>query len=154
MAVSPHIASLRARVGHDLLLLPAVAVLPVDDAGRILLVRQADTMAWSTIGGAIEPDESPEDAAVREALEEAGVEVRLTGVRAVLGGPEFRVRYPNGDTTSYVTIVFDAVIVSGKPQPDGDETVAASWYSPAALPTTEMTDFTRALLRGVGVLGG
>jgi 8-oxo-dGTP pyrophosphatase MutT (NUDIX family) len=35
-------------------------------------------MAWSTIGGAIEPDEAPEQAAAREAVEEAGIEVRLT----------------------------------------------------------------------------
>jgi len=120
----------------------------MDDAGRLLLVRQADTMAWSTIGGAIEPDESPEHAAAREASEEAGIEVSLSGIRAVLGGPEFRVRYPNGDVTSYVTVVFDAVVVSGQPDPDDDETVATSWFSPAALPTADMTEFTKALLRG------
>ncbi len=60
-------------VGHDLLLLPSTAVLPRDDAGRLLLVRLIDTGNWAAIGGAVEPGESPRDGAVREAEEEAGV---------------------------------------------------------------------------------
>ena len=54
MPVAPHIVRLRERVGHDLLLLPSVAVLPTDDAGRVLLVRQTDFGAYGTIGGAID----------------------------------------------------------------------------------------------------
>jgi len=57
------------------------------------------------LGGAIEPDESPQEAAVREALEEVGVQVELTNLRAVLGGPEFRFRYKNGDEVAYVQIL-------------------------------------------------
>ena len=78
MAIAPYLRQLRQQVGHDLLLLPSVAVLPWDDEGRLLLVRNADTGEWQTIGGAIEPDESPEESAVREAAEEAGVTVELT----------------------------------------------------------------------------
>ena len=37
MAISPHIARLRAAVGSELLLLPSVSVLPTDAAGRLLL---------------------------------------------------------------------------------------------------------------------
>jgi hypothetical protein len=37
MSISAHLARLRAVVGHDLLLLPSVSVLPVDQAGRLLL---------------------------------------------------------------------------------------------------------------------
>jgi 8-oxo-dGTP pyrophosphatase MutT (NUDIX family) len=87
MAISPHIARLRRAVGHELLVLPSVAVLPRDGQGRLLLVRIVDTGQWAVIGGAIEPDESPEEAARRESREEAGVEVALQGIVAVLGGP-------------------------------------------------------------------
>ena len=66
MAISPYLAELRAVVGHRLLLVPTVAVLPRDDEGRILLVRVIDSGLWATVGGAIEPDESPEEAAVRK----------------------------------------------------------------------------------------
>lgn len=58
----------------------AVAVIPIDDRGRVLLVRQYRP----TIGrwlvevpaGNLEPGESPEECARRELLEEVGVEAR------------------------------------------------------------------------------
>jgi 8-oxo-dGTP pyrophosphatase MutT (NUDIX family) len=153
MAIAPHIRRLRELVGHELLVLPSAAVLPRDSSGRVLLVRISDTGQWAAIGGAIEPDESPEEAAVREAAEEAGVTVRLGSILAVLGGPEFRITYPNGDQTSYVSTVFDATVVGGTPTPDGDETLAVQWWEPDALPFGEMSGFTRALLAAVGLTG-
>ena len=77
MGISAHIARLRAAVGHDLLLLPSVSVLPVDAAGRLLLVRYAGHHdGWAVLGGAVEVGGSPVQAAVRETREEIGVEVR------------------------------------------------------------------------------
>jgi len=151
MAIAPYIRRLRELVGHELLVLPSAAVLPRDADGRVLLVRISDTGQWAAIGGAIEPDESPEHAAIREAEEEAGVTVRLGSILAVLGGPEFRMTYPNGDQTSYVSTVFDATVVGGTPTPDGDETLAVEWWEPDALPYDEMSEFTRALLVAVGL---
>jgi len=113
MPVSPYVRRLRDRVGHDLLLLPSVSVLPRDAAGRLLLVRHSDSGQWGTIGGAIEVDEAPADAAIREAREEAGVEVALGPVTAALGGREFRVNYPNGDQAAYIAIVYEADVTGG-----------------------------------------
>ena len=151
MAISPYIRRLRELVGTDLLVLPSVAVLPRDDTGRVLLVRVIDTDQWAVIGGAIEPDESPEHAAQREAEEEAGVIVELGPILGVIGGPEFRITYPNGDQTSYVSTVFTATVVGGSPEPDGDETSDAAWWDPDHLPYDEMSTFTRALLEAVGL---
>jgi 8-oxo-dGTP pyrophosphatase MutT (NUDIX family) len=151
--ISDHLRRIRALVGHELLVLPSVAVLPRDDRGRLLLVRLSDTGNWATIGGSVEPDEAPADAAVREAEEEAGVVVSLGGVLAVLGGPDFRITYPNGDQTSYVTTVYEAVVTDGTPRADGDETVDVAWWDAAALPIGEMSHFTRTLLSAVGVTG-
>lgn len=100
VGISPYLAGLRNQIGTDLLLVPTVAVLPRDEDGRVLLVRLSDTGQWATIGGAIDPDEAPEDAARREALEEANIEVRLLRLVVALGGPEYRIVYPNGDLTS------------------------------------------------------
>ena len=147
MGIAPHIQRLRNLVGHELLVLPSAAVLARDDQGRILLVRVIDSDQWAIIGGAIEPDESPEQAAVREAEEEAGVELTLGPLLGVFGGPEFRLTYPNGDQTAYVSIVFDASVTGGSPRPDGDETSAVQWWDPDGLPYDEMSAFTRALLR-------
>jgi len=149
MAISPFIKRIRQLVGHELLVLPSVAVLPRHGDGRILLVRLVDTDQWATIGGAVEPDESPQEAAVRETQEEAGVRVTLGPILGVLGGPEFRVTYPNGDVTSYVVTVFDATVVGGTPQADGDETSEVGWWAPGQLPFDQMNSLTAALLKAI-----
>jgi ADP-ribose pyrophosphatase YjhB (NUDIX family) len=116
-----------------------------------LLVRITDTGQWAAIGGAIEPDEAPQDAALREAEEEAGVRLRITSLLGVLGGPEYRMTYPNGDETSYVSTVFQARVVGGSPKPDGDETLEVAWWTLSELPYAEMSSFTRSLLDAVGL---
>jgi 8-oxo-dGTP pyrophosphatase MutT (NUDIX family) len=153
MAIAPYIKRIRALVGHELLVLPSAGVLPRDGDGRILMVRLVDTGQWAVIGGAIEPDESPQQAALREAEEEAGVRLSLGPILGVIGGPQFRITYPNGDETSYVSTIFDATVIGGSPRPDGDETSAVQWWAPDRLPVGEMSAFTQALLEAVGVHG-
>ena len=65
MGISPYLAALREKIGHDLLIAPSVAVLARDAAGRVLMVLNRETGLWQTIGGSMEPDESPQEAAVR-----------------------------------------------------------------------------------------
>jgi 8-oxo-dGTP pyrophosphatase MutT (NUDIX family) len=149
---SPYVAHLRARLGHELLLLPSVAALPRDDGGRVLLVQNADTGEWQTVGGAVEPDEPPAEAAVREALEEVGVHLRLGDLLALLGGPDCRVVYPNGDIVSYVVAVYDAAVTSGTLEPDGEEISGVAWWAPEQLAGLAMSSLTRALLATVGLI--
>ena len=151
VAISPYLHRLRELVGHELLVLPSVAVLPWDEDGRLLLVRETETGLWQTIGGAIEPDESPSEAAVREAAEEASVGIQIDGIRAVTGGPRFRLTYPNGDRVSYVSTVFDAHVLHGEPRPDGDETIEVSWFSVDGLAQVPLSDFTVALFEAARV---
>ena len=151
MGISPYLRRLREAVGHELLLVPSVAVLAWDDDGRLLLVREAETGLWQTIGGAVEPDEPPRAAALREAAEEAGVSVRIERIRDVVGGAQFRQRYPNGDLVGYVPTVFDAHVVDGVPRADGDETIEVRWFSPRELGAAALTEFTRTLFEAVGV---
>lgn len=153
MGISAHIARLRAAIGHDLLLLPSVSVLPVDDAGRMLLVRHAGHHdGWGVLGGAIEIGESPADAAVREAREEIGAEVRLVRLLDVLGGPDYEVSYPNGDRTAYVTAVYEAAIIDGSPGVRDDELSEVAWFAPAQLAEQELSQFARAVLSATGYL--
>ncbi|HKE52022.1 MAG TPA: NUDIX domain-containing protein [Actinomycetes bacterium] len=147
MPASDHIRRLREKIGHELLLVPSVCVLPRDEQGRVLLVRLADTGRWGTIGGAIEVDEDPRDAAVREAKEEAGVVVELGPILGVLGGPDYRITYSNGDLAAYVSIVYDATVRSGVPTPDGDETIDVGWFTPAEMAAADIGHFVRAMLR-------
>jgi ADP-ribose pyrophosphatase YjhB (NUDIX family) len=113
-------------------------------------VRHADSGDWGTIGGFVEPDESPQDAAVREAREEASVEVELVRLLAALGGPEFRVRYPNGDEAGYVAAVFEAQVISGEPAPDGLETTEVAWVSLPELNEVNLSSIARAQLSALG----
>ena len=149
--MSEHVRRLRAAVGSELLLLPSVSVLPVDDGGRVLLVRHAGHGDdWGVLGGAVEIGESPAEAAVREAREEIGVPVRLRGLVAALGGPDFEVTYPNGDRAAYVTAVYEAEIVSGVPRPADGELTGTGWFTPADLATVPLSRLSRALLHAVG----
>jgi ADP-ribose pyrophosphatase YjhB (NUDIX family) len=151
--MSPHVARLRAALGGELILLPSVTVLPLDADGRLLLGRHTEAGgAWATVGGAVEIGESPADAARREAREEIGVDVRLTRLIDVLGGPEFEIVYRNGDRSAYVTAVYEAEIAGGLPAPDTEEMTELGWFASAELATTTISSFTRAVLRGVGRL--
>jgi 8-oxo-dGTP pyrophosphatase MutT (NUDIX family) len=150
MGIAPHIRRLRELVGNELLVLPGAAVLPRDETGRLLLVRILETGQWAVIGGAIDADESPQQAALREAREEAGVELRLGPVLRVLGGPQYRVTYLNGDQSSYVATVFAATVLSGIPVHDGEETSEVKWFDPNQLPWPEMGGFAQALLKDTG----
>jgi 8-oxo-dGTP diphosphatase len=47
------------------------------EEGKILLLYREDEEHWEVPGGKVEEDESPTEAAVREAEEEIGVEVEL-----------------------------------------------------------------------------
>lgn len=116
-----HIADLRAQIGSDLLLQPAVSACILDDQRRPLLARHADDGTWSFPGGAVEPLESPADAIVREVSEELGVPVTPRAVVAVTGGPMFVIQYPNGDRTSYVGTMFHCHVDDGIPTPDLEE---------------------------------
>ena len=153
MGIPAHIARLRAAVGHDLILLPSVSVLPIDRAGRLLLVRHAGHHdGWAVLGGAVEFGESPAQAAVRETREEIGVEIRLLRLLDALGGPDYEVSYPNGDRAAYVTCVYEAEIISGLPEPADGELSEVAWFHPGQLPDLELNQFARALLAATGHL--
>ena len=66
-----------------------VAIFVVHD-GKILLIHHRQLDQWLPLGGHIELDEDPEQAALREAKEESGLEVELLGERPPTTGPGTR----------------------------------------------------------------
>jgi ADP-ribose pyrophosphatase YjhB (NUDIX family) len=129
MPMSPYLADLRAQVGSTLLMLPAVTGCLFDREGGLLVARHADFGRWAPPGGAVDPDERPGDAVVRELREELGIGVRVLGLIGVYGGPEFRMVYPNGHVVGYVSSVYGCALTEGLPTPDGEEITAARYVS-------------------------
>jgi 8-oxo-dGTP pyrophosphatase MutT (NUDIX family) len=146
MGMSDYVRALREKIGADLLFMPAVSALIRDDAGRILLVQHVEGR-WQLPGGAVDPGERPAEAMRRECREEAGIEVELLRILGVYGGPEFQIRYANGDETAWVVTVFEARIVGGEPAPSDDETQDVGWFHPDELNGLERSPASREVLR-------
>ncbi|MBI2458488.1 MAG: NUDIX hydrolase N-terminal domain-containing protein [candidate division NC10 bacterium] len=94
-----------------------------DREGRILLVRRSDDGLWCLPCGWVEPNESPEEAAVREAREETGLEVQSRQLVGVF------TRKPNAGfgPHSAIAIVYLCDVVGGTPQPSHEITEARYW---------------------------
>lgn len=58
--------------------------------GRLLLIHHRGLNKWLPLGGHIELEEDPEQAALREAKEESGLDVELLGERPPTTGPGTR----------------------------------------------------------------
>lgn len=134
MAVPEYVARLRKQVGHDLLWLPSVSAVVLNDAGELLLGRRSDDGRWSVISGFVEPDEQPAQTLVREVLEETGVRVAPERVSSVLAHPH---TYPNGDRCQFLNIGFRCRFVDGVARVNDDESVAVQWFPPDRLPTLD-----------------
>ncbi|WP_311473737.1 NUDIX domain-containing protein [uncultured Actinomyces sp.] len=135
MPTPEFVLSLREKIGHDQVWLPGVSLVVVDDSGRVLLGRRADTGRWSIIDGIPEPGEQPAAAAVRECEEEAGIRPEVLAVTVVEA--EEPIVYPNGDRCVFLDTCF--VARAGADQAatagvgDGELTTVA-WFAPDALP--------------------
>jgi 8-oxo-dGTP pyrophosphatase MutT (NUDIX family) len=132
MPIPDFLRELRESVGHEPLFLPGVTALVFDDERRLLLNRRADTGRWAVIGGICEPGEQPARTAVREVLEETGVE--CVAERVVLVQTTRPVQYPNGDRAQYLDITFRCRAVGGEARVADDESLEVGWFALDALP--------------------
>jgi 8-oxo-dGTP pyrophosphatase MutT (NUDIX family) len=131
MPRSEYVASIRERIGNDLLLLPGVTAV-IRDGDKILLARHAHSGLWSLIGGAVEPGEEPRDAVIREVHEETGARLLIDRVVGAYGGRPMMVEYPNGDKVAYVTTAYECHLLD-TPHPDLEELLELGWFTRAAI---------------------
>jgi 8-oxo-dGTP diphosphatase len=109
---------------------PCSAVL-VEDGGRVLLARRAiDPGAglWDVPGGFCEPEETPEECAVRELREETGATIEVTGFL----GHIVDTYGPGGDPT--LNCVFRARLVGDPVLEAADDVAELRWFAPDELP--------------------
>ncbi len=116
---------------------PTVDVI-IEAGDRIVLVRRKHPPpGWAIPGGFIDAGEKAQDAAVREALEETGLRVSLTGLLGVYSDPS---RDPRRHTISMVYIG----IAEGTPS-GGDDAAEARLFSERDLPSPLAFDHARIL---------
>ncbi|PPH05015.1 DNA mismatch repair protein MutT [Rathayibacter sp. AY1F6] len=142
MATPDFVLRLRKRIGTELLWLTGVTavILREEPALEVLLVRRADTGAWTAVTGIIDPGETVAGTARREAQEEAGVEIEVERLVQVHTLPPMR--YPNGDRSQYLDHVVRCRWISGEAHVADDESTEVGWFAPDALPP--MSDEHRA----------
>lgn len=107
---------------------PACGVLLQRD-GTILLARRAHEPrmgAWGIPAGFMEYGEHPERTAVREALEETGLRVRLSGLFGVYAGRD-------DPRTRAVLILYHGRATGGRLQA-GDDAIEVGWFPLDRLP--------------------
>ena len=138
MPISDYMAGLRHHVGHDLLMMPCVAAVVRDDEGRVLLQRRSDTGTWGVPGGALDPDEEPAQACVREIHEETGLVVRPIAVVAVETHPIST--YPNGDVVQPICTVFACEVVGGVLGSLDGESLELRFFPVSELPSVELVE--------------
>ena len=125
MPTPEFVLELRRHVGTSPL--PLVGVTAVIFRGdEVLLGRRSDNGALTPITGIVDPGEEPADAARREALEEAGVRIRVERLASVHQVP--RIVYENGDEADYLDLTFRCTWLDGEPYPADGEMTDLAWH--------------------------
>ncbi len=138
----------------------AVSVLVVWRA-RVLLHRHRKLGIWLPPGGHVEPGELPDDAAIREVLEESGVGVELVGPPPITAAGPRQLARPRGvqlETIAADHEHIDLVYLARPSAPyDGalaGEEESMGWYDLAGALglglTPEMEAWVRLALRELG----
>lgn len=132
-----YIAELRKYVGQRPIINIGATIIVTNNKNELLLNLRSDTGTWGIIGGGLELGESLEETAARELWEEAGLKAERFELLDVLSGRELFFRYPNGDETYTVIVLYKAVGVSGVPRINDDESSRLEYFSVNALPELE-----------------
>ena len=112
-----YIHDLRKLTGPRKLILNCGGVV-IEKDGKVLFQRRADNGKWGLIGGLVEMNETYAQAAVREAREETGLEVKLTGFLGIFHNHDMV--WANGDAAHVISAMYTAEIVSGEPRIDAE----------------------------------
>jgi 8-oxo-dGTP pyrophosphatase MutT (NUDIX family) len=102
-------------------LVPSVNVAVVNSSGDLLLIRRTDNGNWALPGGAIDLGETVAQAAVRETLEETGIECEVTGIVGIYSDPRHVILYTSdGEVRQEFSIVLTARTLGGRPTPSSE----------------------------------
>jgi ADP-ribose pyrophosphatase YjhB (NUDIX family) len=119
-------------------IVPSANAIVVDDAGRLLLIHRTDNDNWALPGGAMDFGETLSGTAVRETLEETGVQVEITGLVGIYTDPRHVILYTsNNEARQEFSVVYTARPIGGTPTPS-DESREVEWVEPAEIAALTM----------------
>ncbi|HET6618440.1 MAG TPA: NUDIX domain-containing protein [Dongiaceae bacterium] len=141
-----YLGKLRKIVGRRLILVPGARIVVHDRLGRVLLELRRDFRRWGLPGGHQEVGDSSAVTAIREVLEETGLKITRPEVFGIASNPRHEtVRFPNGDRTQSVSVLFHAGKPRGLARPDPSEALELGWFDLDALPESLMPNSARTL---------
>ena len=127
-------------------LVVAASAVVTDDAGRVLLLRRADSGNWALPGGTMELGESLPECAVREVREETGLTVGITGLVGIYTDPRHVIAYSDGEVRQQFNVCFTAKVTSGE-LAESSESTALEFVSPSRFDELPMHSTQRTRLR-------
>ncbi|NKB52449.1 MAG: NUDIX domain-containing protein [Rhizobiaceae bacterium] len=132
---SSYVGQLRQLVGNRLLLIPGTRIVIENADGNFLLQQRSDFGVWGLIGGNAERNESLDQVIVREAEEEAGIEICEAHPFGFGSNPAFETfTYPNGHEAQHFVLNFYCTHFEGRPTVRDDESLQFEWFEPNNLP--------------------
>jgi 8-oxo-dGTP pyrophosphatase MutT (NUDIX family) len=141
-----YLGKLRKLVGRRLILVPGARIVVHDRLGRVLLELRKDFRRWGLPGGHQELGDSSAETAIREVFEETGLKITRPEVFGIASDPRHEtIRFPNGDRTQSVSVLFHAGKPRGRARPDPNETLELGWFDLDALPKSLMPNSARTL---------
>ncbi|WP_183094412.1 NUDIX hydrolase [Nocardioides stalactiti] len=147
----------------------AVRLLPVSPEGRVLLLQGQDPahpgdLHWVSVGGAVDPGETHEEAAVRELHEETGIDREVADLVGPIGTGVHPFSWAGTDYVSHSTfyaipVAADATVhFEGLEPGEVGNILQAAWWTPAELEAdgTAASDDMPAMMATAidAVLGG
>ena len=115
----------------------AVTVFVVNDQEQVLLIERSDNGLWSLPGGGQDIGENIERTAVRETLEETGIQIEVSGLVGIYSDPNHVVAYDDGEVRQQFSICLRGRYVSGQPTAS-DESTLVQWVGREALNDLEI----------------
>ncbi|MEJ7744154.1 MAG: NUDIX domain-containing protein [Nocardioidaceae bacterium] len=141
MPTPDFVLALREKIGSDLLWMPGVSGVVLDDHNRVLLTQRRDNGQWAVVSGILEPGEQPGLAILREIAEETGVVAVLERLVSVLAEPPKVL--PNGDQCQFLDLTFSCRYASGEAGVADDENLDVRWFDLGAMPVMDPNDQAR-----------
>jgi 8-oxo-dGTP pyrophosphatase MutT (NUDIX family) len=141
-----YVKTMRSLIGHRPLQLIGSNVL-IFNKEKQLLLQQRTNGAWGLPGGLMEINETLEETARREVLEETGLTIDKLELIGVFSGPPYFFTLPNQDQIYVVTAVYVTTEVKGEIVADGVESKQVKYFPLSDLPSPveeEYMDYIRA----------